>query len=313
MNNKFENPPVFPGLTKIINTCPLCESRIFKQFATVCYAQGYVQYLKCNNCGFVFQSPQMDENAQRKFYGDNYRIFEFGQAEPPKIDIDIQNKRAKHLVSLLNPYIRQLNGKVHLDIGCGLGILLKEINRAFGTISAGIEPDNAYRNYTITHQSLPTFSSIEEWQNSTYTSAFIVTMSHVLEHLPDPIKYLTFIRTDVLDKDGYLLIEVPNLFFHPSFELPHVSAFSPHTLMESLNKSGYRILSYQYHGVPSWITPRYITVIAQPCEKRLVEIYRVIPEPHGVAIKRSFGINISRFEDSIYRLLHLTRRIIKRF
>ena len=303
---------ISPVLNIFLNVCPLCDSNKFKRFARISTSQGSLEYLQCKKCGLVFQSPQMDEITQQEFYATNYRSFVFGQSEPPLVDVDIQNKRAKHLVSLLKPYAGQLHGKVHVDIGCGLGILDKEIQLTFGTLSIGIEPDNIYRQYAMTHQNLPVYSNLEDWKESTNDLASLITISHVLEHLPDPIKYLSLIRTSMLSKDGYLLLEVPNLLFHYSFELAHTYAFSPHTLREILKRSGYVILFQKKHGIPLRSTPRYITIIAQPDQGSLTNPCDVIPELPGVHGRRVLGLFISRVEDILYRVSYFLKLFMKR-
>jgi len=61
----------------------------------------------------------------------------------------------------------------------------------------------------------------------------LVSMAHVLEHIPNPVEYLSDLRERYLTPDGWLLIEVPNLYAHDSFEIAHSIAFSSHTLRET--------------------------------------------------------------------------------
>jgi hypothetical protein len=68
-----------------------------------------------------------------------------------------------------------------------------------------------------------------------------------------------------LSHDGWLLIEVPNLYAHDSFEVAHLIAFSHHSLSQSVMQAGYSVKYLQIHGLPrSNLIPLYITMIASP-------------------------------------------------
>jgi SAM-dependent methyltransferase len=125
----------------------------------------------------------------------------------------------------------------------------------------------------------------------------VVAMSHVVEHLPDPIGFLSRLRKTVLKKDGYLLVEVPNLYGHESFEVAHNFSFSPHTLRQLLHVAGYRVEALETHGCPrSDLIPLYITAFAQPAPHYAD---KNIQSETGVAMRR--------------RLAMLRRKILLRF
>ena len=116
----------------------------------------------------------------------------------------------------------------------------------------------------------------------------LVVMSHVLEHLPDPVSYLGHLRESLLTPGGSLLIEVPNLYSHDSFEVAHLLAFSPHTLGEVLRKAGMVKDKSKKHGHPnSNILPLYLTILCHPAE----ENGKIVVQPErNVALKRQIGM-----------------------
>ena len=205
--------PKMIKLTKKISECPLCQSKLHKQFHKIAFQNEFLNYWQCQRCGIIFQSPQMYEEEKQDYYAYEYRLHMFRQAEPPKIDLEIQTKRANHIVSLAQTQIKDLQGRTHLDIGSGSGALIRHFHDKCGTNSWGVEPDNSYRQYAQ-NQDLDVFASLEEWNDVLGLKADLITISHVLEHLSDPVNFLNNLRCNILDTSGYLLIEVPNLYFH---------------------------------------------------------------------------------------------------
>lgn len=288
--------------------CPLCKShnrRIFTQFAE---KNRIIDYWRCLSCGLIFQFPQMDEKESEDFYSKHYRMYLFNQSEPPQIDISIQEARASHLSAIVRDHCGSLRDCIHLDVGCGDGALIARFKQDFACASYGIEPDETYRKYASS-KGLTVFSSLSDWYSNSTRKVTLVSLSHVLEHLHDPVRYLANIRAELIETNGFLLIEVPNLYFHQSFELAHNFAFSLHSLREVVQKAGYKITFTKKHGIPLKRTPRYLTIIARPLPE--IESYQVKPEFPFIYTRRLLGRTISQFEDAGDRIRRkLRHRII---
>jgi SAM-dependent methyltransferase len=176
----------------------------------------------------------------------------------------------------------------HLDIGCSTGILLEKFGREFGFKTTGVEPGEAYRAYGRS-RGLEIFASLDKVQPHQDIRFDLISLIHVLEHLAEPVAYLENLREHFLSPDGYLLLEVPNLYAHNSFEVAHLIAYSKHTLCETLRKAGFKIVSIQSHGNPrSKLLPLYITAVAKPVQE-VFHSYNVKPE-RSVDRKRQFGM-----------------------
>lgn len=300
-----------PELKKRIDNCPLCEKKDLVLFKQITFTKIPINYFFCKDCGLVFQNPQMSEEEKKKYYASDYRLHMFGQAEPPKVDLGIQNDRANHLVTIVQNHISIPNNTIHVDIGCGSGALIKRFQESCGTISSGVEPDNAYRHFCEI-QGFTVYPSLDEWKMTLGSRAGLVTISHVLEHISDPVKFLFEIRNEVLNASGYLLIEVPNLYFHESFELAHVIGFSPKTLISTLSRAGFDIVFLKAHGIPGYLTPRYITVLA-----KVNDHYKISPSHARVLVvektRRSFGIGTSRFENFLRKVTRYSKRALRKF
>jgi len=237
----------------------------------------------CEDCGLVFQSPRMTPDELDDFYAREYRQVYQGEEGPTNKDLLVQNGRADSLVEMLSN--NKVNPTSYLDIGCSSGILLQRFREHFACDVIGVEPGDAYRNYAQ-KQGLTVYADITDSQESDFD---LISMAHVLEHLPDPVAYLADLRKDYLTPSGWLLIEVPNLYSHDSFEIAHMTSFSEHSLRQVLNKAGFQVVALKKHGHPrSKILPLYLTALAQPQDEGAKE-YKVRPE-HNVALKRHLGM-----------------------
>jgi ubiquinone/menaquinone biosynthesis C-methylase UbiE len=177
----------------------------------------------------------------------------------------------------------------HLDIGASAGTLALRFQEHFQGTAIGVEPGQAYLDYAR-KKGLKAYPTLEELESQNSEPFDLVSMAHVLEHLPDPAGYLRHLREALLTPDGWLLIEVPNLYVHNSFEVAHLVSFSPHTLTETAYKAGFNVHLLARHGQPrSIVLPLYLTMLARPMRTpHSMETYRVRPEKR-VALKRRIG------------------------
>jgi len=275
-------------MPEIIKDCPLCGSERHQTFEITNFRGFEVVNQICILCGFVFQSPRMTEDESERFYAKSYRQVYQGDEEPNQKDLLIQRERAAVLLGLAQRSIPIIHR--HLDIGSSAGILLETFHTHYGCYSTGIEPGDSYRVFSAS-KGLAVYanlSALDTMEDSTFD---LISMAHVLEHIPDPVSYLAQIKQQYIRPGGYLLIEVPNLYSHDSFEVAHMSSFSGHTLKQTLKKSGFTIIDVIKHGQPrSELLPLYLTVIARTGD---IPLEPVVEPEKWVAAKRKIGI-ISR-------------------
>lgn len=270
-----------------VDACPLCGCQHHEPFEAHKDAGYTLTYQICSNCGLVFQSPCMDEDALAAFYASGYRRFVQGTEEPTEKDLRIQGGRARHQLQLARRIIPAVSR--HLDIGSSSGALLRVFRSYYGCESVGIEPGEAYRTQGYT-DGIQVYAQLADMDLEKQGSFDLVTMSHVLEHISDPGAYLVQIRERWMTPDGYLLVEVPNLFGHYSVELSHLVLFSPNTLRLLLSLSGFEVLRLFTHGNPrSPILNLYITIIARArADDQSVSATRI--SSRGVRTRRAIGM-----------------------
>jgi len=273
-------------MSEIVKNCPLCASENSHSFDRREFRGYLVLNSICQECGLVFQSPRMTETESAAFYAEEYRLLNEGSVDPTARNIAAQKARAEALLA----FTRALVDKVsrHLDVGCSMGILLQRFVEKFHDRPVGIEPGEAHRARAI-HAGLAVYASLEDLEKAGAGTFDLISMSHVLEHLPDPVGYLMHLREALLDSRGWLLLEVPNLYAHDSFEVAHLVSFSAHTLSQTLEKAGFDVIKLERHGRPrSTLLPLYITLLARP--QTAFSGSMVVQPERQVALRRQVGM-----------------------
>jgi len=285
--NKAEHATPILQTESATPTCPLCgkqSARVLHQMQSFGFP---VVYYHCQACGFVFQDASASRAAQPDFYTENYRKLYQESAAPTPKDLHQQQLRAADQIRFLCAQGVQSLSRV-LDIGASSGSFLRALQQEFHAEGVGVEPGNAYRALAEA-QGLSMVESLPELIASKPDRFDLVSLMHVLEHLPDPVRVLRQIREDLLAPQGWLLLEVPNFYAHNSYELAHLSCFTPHSVQEALTKAGYEVICLRQHGYPrSELFKLYLNVLARPSTNPPAD-YQVKPE-RAVPLKRSLAI-----------------------
>ncbi len=267
--------------------CPLCGSANHSLFEELKSFGLTVRYYECKTCGLVFQNPAESQAGDPEFYEQAYRqVYQQSEQPTPK-DLRQQGLRAENASQFLKESGISKLGRT-LDIGASSGLFLETLRQNLGAEVSGVELGRAYREVAAS-KGIAMFESLATLEASQPQKFDLVSLMHVLEHLNDPVERLIEIREKLLDDSGYLLVEVPNLYAHDSFELAHLTCFSPHTLKQSLAKAGYKIVRFHAHGLPRSRTLKlFLTVLAKPLREGTPSL-TVKPEQF-VHIKRQMGM-----------------------
>jgi 2-polyprenyl-3-methyl-5-hydroxy-6-metoxy-1,4-benzoquinol methylase len=265
--------------------CSLCNSNTSKLFDRRTFNGQVVENRLCMTCGFIYQSPRMTPTETEVFYASQYRQMYQGESDPNPKDLAVQAQRAESLVKFTRKHVSAITRL--LDIGCSAGLLLQAFHREYGCQPLGIEPGLAYREFAL-KTGFRIQASLQELISVGEQRFDMVSIAHVLEHIHDPLTYLVDLREQVLEPDGWLLLEVPNVYVHDSFEVAHLVSFSSHTLRQVALLAGYEVIILEKHGRPrSPILPYYLTMLCRPA----------IPGPrtsmrpeHAVRLKRQLGL-----------------------
>lgn len=283
-------------MTENVHACPLCRHDRSKLFDRCEFLGQNVTNRLCLNCGLVYQSPRMTESESAAFYVEEYRLLYEGSADPTTRNLANQRGRAESLYMFSRSSITTI--KHHLDIGCSIGLLLRHFQEAYRCRSTGIEPNEVHRTHAR-KEGLAVYATLDELEKREKDRFDLISMAHVLEHLPEAVDYLVRLRERFLVSDGWLLLEVPNLYAHDSFEIAHLVSYSLHTLKQVLEKAGFYVRKSEQHGRPrSRLLPLYISMLAQPAPaSRRAFILR--PEKR-VKVKRQFGMLHRRILERLF-------------
>lgn len=201
--------------------CPVCgheEFTLFLKTRDFFLTQEEFSLDQCSTCNFVFTNPIPTLSSLSKYYdspdylshtansysikGEIYKIFR-------RINIKKKFKYVDHLAK----------GKSILDIGCGTGELLNYFQK-MGWDTMGIEPNPSARTFAKKSYQLQIYDE-ESLSNLKENSFNVISMWHVLEHVPDLSGRMEQVKR-LLQKDGLLLIALPNL------DSPDAIKYGPH-------------------------------------------------------------------------------------
>ncbi len=260
-----------------VAACPICRTPAERAglFERTPSPLGVLEYRLCPTCGLVFQSPRLSEGELQSFYAAGYRELVQGTEEPTGKDLHIQRLRARHLLALAEK--RSLTIQRHLDIGSSTGALLEAFASRFGCDGVGIEPGDEYRRWSR-RRGLEVYADLPAMEAAETERFDLITLAHVLEHLREPVAYLSHLRARWLLPEGALIIEVPNLFGHRSAEVSHLFLFSPATLRSALAGAGFDLTELKVHGEPrSPLLQLYLTASASPRGEAAPPAYQARP------------------------------------
>ncbi len=97
-----------------------------------------------------------------------------------------------------------------LDFGCGKGQFLLEATRQ-GWKALGVETASERARFAREHYQVEVHQEHYEGGSLGADDFDLITLNHVLEHLPEPLEILEKLVSDNLRKNGLLMVEVPRL------------------------------------------------------------------------------------------------------
>jgi 2-polyprenyl-3-methyl-5-hydroxy-6-metoxy-1,4-benzoquinol methylase len=202
------------------NACALCGTTFLSTVSTVdAKSQETLHVAICKGCGLVQQDPIPSEQELHHFYTHDYRV-DYKKTYTPKPK-HVYRAGMAALDRLRFLKRNGLTGGKLLDIGAGGGEFVY-LSRRSGYQSVGLEPNIGYSEFAKNQYRVEVTTGDFRAVSDTY---HIITMFHVLEHLPNPVQVFKALWA-LADKEGYVFIEVPNI--HATNVSPHNIYFKAH-------------------------------------------------------------------------------------
>jgi 2-polyprenyl-3-methyl-5-hydroxy-6-metoxy-1,4-benzoquinol methylase len=194
-----------------IKLCPLCKGTDFTEHLNCTdhtVSHETFKLIKCTTCQFLITSPRPALQELGKYYlSDNY----ISHANESKGLFDKLYHISRHFT--LNWKLKLVHTNIVdtfnaslslLDFGCGTGMFLNRCKQK-GYAVEGVEPSAIAR----AHASSLLDTTIHETIEQTTHTFDVITLWHVLEHIPDLNEQLHQLK-DKLKENGTMFIAVPN-------------------------------------------------------------------------------------------------------
>ena len=173
----------------------------------------------------------------------------------------IKRKAIRDKVSLINSY-QPLKGRI-LDIGAGTGDFLLEAKNQNWDI-LGIEPNDKAKGIAI-GKGIKFGDTIEKLESNSFD---VITMWHVLEHVPDVEHQLAELKR-LLKPSGTIIIAVPNFKsydakyykeFWAAYDVPrHLWHFSKTAIEKLFDKQNMNLEDIK----PMWFDSFYVSLLSE--------------------------------------------------
>ncbi len=218
---------------------------------------GSFLYVKCKNCGLVYQNPRLNLESIKEFYDQEYiahrKKTDFGILTP--IYEWTMNKHDRDKERLVKRFISVDSSKKLLDVGCAVGTFLLHMKKKTQCQIVGVDfKDGSH---------FPGFDQIDFKEGLFYEQEFkendfdLITMWHFFEHDYDPNKTLKTAHR-ILKNDGKLVIEVPRLDSvtfkwygnkWPGVQSPqHTALYDKKSFIAMMEKHGFVVEKYLPYG-----------------------------------------------------------------
>lgn len=192
-----------------MKTCILCGNNLatgtltgIEQITDYSLTHQLFNTFHCKNCELSQTDFEDFENIHRYYDSSDYASHELKENNPIHIGYKIARLfTTKKKTTLVEKLADQ---KTLLDYGCGTGYFLKHLKDTGWEVD-GVEPNEKARTKATKQVGQPIKQDVKELGRK-YK---IITLWHVLEHVPDPKGILEELKK-LLDTNGAILIAVPN-------------------------------------------------------------------------------------------------------
>lgn len=194
-----------------VERCPVCGGKgVFDKHYDGDELGVKFDLYRCVNCHTNWQNPRLSDKSLAEYYRSGI----YRSVEARHIKEEYALNSVVERLKMLDIFLRgiEMTPKRCLDVGCARGYMLKGLQRKYGAEIVG------YDLYPDPEAIIDIVKSKDEIKGK-YD---LITCIHVLEHMPEPMKELTWMAS-LLNENGVLMIEIP---FKKIPIVPHLTIFS---------------------------------------------------------------------------------------
>lgn len=255
-----------------VDQCPACSGTEFTN-QIICDDHTVTgesfAIVSCNQCKLWITSPRPNKESLGKYYESDTYISHSnkGNSLVNVIYKLVRTYTMHQKTQLIKSFVS--SGKL-IDYGCGTGDFLAACQRKGFDIS-GIEPSDIARQQAIAQTNTTIHAHLDNLAKDQKVD--IITMWHVLEHVPNPKETLKRLRKH-LNTGGYLIIAVPNRAsfdannykeYWAAYDVPrHLFHFNPLNIKYLAKELK---LSYT-KSIPQYFDAFYVSMLSEKYLKR---------------------------------------------
>ncbi|GIJ97234.1 methyltransferase [Capnocytophaga stomatis] len=211
----------------------------------------------------LFKTQPIPENLHKYYESDAY----ISHTDSKKTLFDrvyqaVKGINLKSKIRVISKYKKQ---KIELlDIGAGTGDFVLACKNEMNWNASGIEPNEKARKVAEKKQ----INLLKNYDNLKEKSFDVITLWHVLEHIPDLENEINKINS-LLKEDGILIIAVPNYKswdakhykqFWAAYDVPrHLWHFSKTSIRKIFTQKGFQLLEIK----PMLFDAFYVSILSE--------------------------------------------------
>lgn len=221
--------------------CP-CGGAEYKIISTTTRHHNHFDTVQCRRCGTLRINPYLTDESLDKYYKDVYGPVKRQGATTEEL-YNRQKKGAEKLLSVLKEFLTP--DKLVLDFGGGAGGRMDSIRREGFEVYIR-DSDAKYEAYAL-DRGLKKYDETKKYD--------MVVLSHVLEHINDPVGFLKYAASTLISERGLIYIELPLIentkkqYLLRDLHISHKFYFSALSLRHIVESAGYEIVKDVHNGV----------------------------------------------------------------
>jgi SAM-dependent methyltransferase len=243
MNQEISNTHFHPPIQRNCFLCDTSEGSLFLNEKWDVLGMGVIEkgFRCCENCGLILQDPAVPPESMLYYYK---KFSNYTNQSRQGLPTERKKQAVDDQILFLEKYTDRIGSA--FQIGCSDGYTLSQFKK-IGWQVFGCEPSSNALNIAQKLWGINgDCTDFETYSIESKDKYDLIILTHVLEHLYNPIEILKKCM-NMLKEDALLLIEVP-LFIDAEhlpegyFTFEHINYFSHTSLRNTINSSGFEVI-----------------------------------------------------------------------